>query len=269
MNTNSLRLVMLFPLAALWSAAVAQPATASTPYQGWPHVGSVFMLTTAEGADLPASAAESEFPLLIRLHKDSFDFKQAKAQGEDLRFSTSSGTALPYQIEEWDATQGVASIWVRVPTITGNTRQELKLFWGKADAVSESSGAAVFSASNGYVSVWHMNAPVKDEVGTLDSKDIGTTATAGIVGPARHFAGRQGVFGGDKIPSYPAGASSHTTEAWFRAEKPNGRVLGWGNEQAQGKVIMQYRSPPHVRMECYFSGADVAGRSTLPMNEWV
>ena len=56
-----------------------------------------------------------------------------------------------------------------------------------------------------------MNGPVTDEVGTLPSKDTGTTPVAGVVGRARHFAGGQGVFCGDKIPNYPAGASPHST----------------------------------------------------------
>ncbi|MCY2994037.1 MAG: DUF2341 domain-containing protein [Planctomycetota bacterium] len=244
-------------------------ATATAQYPGWQHSGSVYLLTTPEGANLPASASEDGFPLLLRLHRDGFDFSQAKPGGEDLRFSTSTGTPLAYQIEDWDAAQGTASIWVRIPTIKGNSRQELKLHWGKADAVSESNGAAVFNASNGYLSVWHMQEPVKDETGALESKDVGTTATAGMIGKARHLAGQQGIFGGEDIASYPVGASSHTTEAWFRPEQPNGRVLAWGNEHGQGKVVMHYRSPPHVMMECYFSGADVVGGSAIPLGQWV
>jgi hypothetical protein len=249
-------------------AAEDKPAKVSAPYPGWQHSGSLFILTTPEGANLPASAAEDGFPLLVRLHKDFFDFGQAKANGEDVRFSA-DGKALAYQVEEWDPAQGAACIWVRIPTIKGNARQEIRMHWGKADAASESSGSAVFNESNGYLSVWHMNDVVKDEVGTLESKDVGTTACEGMIGQARHFAGRQGISCGDKIPNYPSGAGPHSSEAWFRAEKPNGRVLAWGNEQAQGKVVMYYQSPPHVKMECYFSGADVAGGSTIPMTQWV
>jgi hypothetical protein len=32
---------------------------------------------------------------------------------------------------------------------------------------------------------------------------------------------------------------------------------------------MHFMSPPHVKMECYFSGADVACAGRLPMNEWI
>jgi hypothetical protein len=257
----------LFTLSAVLVLALGGPAAAQ--YPGWKHSGSLYVLTTPDGADLPASTSVEGFPLLVRLHKDFFDFGQAKANGEDLRFASGEGEPLAYQIEEWDAKKGVASVWVRVPKIQGNARQEIKLHWGKADVNSESDGKAVFTESNGYLSVWHMNGPVNDAVGSAESKDVGTTPTVGVIGPARHFAGKQGIFGGDKIPNYPTGASAHTTEAWFRAEKPNGNVVAWGNEHAQGKVVMQYRSPPHVSMDCYFSGANVAGESTLPRSEWV
>lgn len=241
----------------------------SAQYPGWKHSGSVFVLTTPEGADLPASASVENFPLLARLHRDFFDFSQAKANGDDVRFSSATGAPLAYQIEEWDATKGVASIWVRVPKITGNARQEIKLHWGKADAKSESDGKTVFNDANGYLSVWHMNEKVKDEVGTLTSTDVGTTATAGIVGSARHFPGGKGIFCGDKIPNLPAGASSHSTEAWFRAEKPNTTIIGWGNEGGGrgSKVRMQLRSPPHVHIDSDFS--DVRGSGRVPLNEWV
>ena len=124
-------------------------------YPGWKHTGSIIILTTPEGANLPASAVVEDFPLLVRLHKDFFDFTQAQANGGDLRFSTADGKPLAYQIEEWDPKRGNASIWVRIPKIIGNDRQELKLHWGKADAKSESAGLAVFNNSNGFLSVWH------------------------------------------------------------------------------------------------------------------
>jgi hypothetical protein len=242
--------------------------SADADYPGWKHSGSVFVLTTPDGADLPASAVVEDFPLLVRLHSDFFDFSQAHPNGDDIRFATADGKPLAYQIEEWDAKGGTASVWVRVPKITGNSRQEVKLHWGKAEAKSESDGKAVFGPSNGFLSVWHMNGAVKDEVGTVTSKDAGTTAAAGVVGSARHFAGEKGV-SGDKVEGYPVGSESHTTEVWFRPAKPNTSVVGWGNEHGQGKVVMQHRSPPHIRMDCWFSAADITGKSPVPLGEWV
>jgi len=242
---------------------------AQAQYQGWQHSGSLCILTTPEGANLPATASEDNFPVLVRLNKEWFDFSQAKVNGEDIRFTAAAGIPLVYQIDEWDPAAGTASIWVRIPNIKGNTQQEIKMFWGKADAGSESSGKAVFNESNGYLSVWHMNDPAKDEVGTLDSKDTGTTASSGMIGKSRRFDVGKGINCGEKNTGYPTGSSPRTTEAWFRAERPNATVLAWGNEEWQGKVMLQFVSPPHAKIECYFSSADVTGSSRLATSQWV
>ncbi|HND55945.1 MAG TPA: DUF2341 domain-containing protein, partial [Pirellulaceae bacterium] len=202
------------------------------------------------------------------LHRDTFDFRQADEQGDDLRFSLTDGTPLVYQIEHWDAAAGVAAVWVRVPRIVGDSRQELRMHWGRADAKSESSGKAVFNASNGYLNAWHLHDAVIDETGVLESTDTGTTSVSGVIGGARHFPGGKGVFGGDKIADLPEGSASHSTSAWFRPAVPNTTVIGWGNEQAQGKVVMQFRSPPHIRMDCYFSRGNVSSEGPVPLGQW-
>ena len=87
------------------------------------------------------------------------------------------------------------AVWVRVPAIKGNARQELRMFWSNTNAKSESSGPAVFNKSNGYLSVWHMNDPVQDDAGTVESTDPDTTAIAGVIGSGRRFAGGKGKIG--------------------------------------------------------------------------
>jgi hypothetical protein len=252
----------------VYSLLLALFETAHAQYPQWQHSGPLYILTTPEGANLPATTAENDFPLLVRLHRDWFDFSQAETNGADIRFSA-EGKPLSFQVEEWDAANGAASIWVRIPVIKGHARQEIKLHWGKAAATSESSGSAVFNESNGYLSVWHMNDPLKDTVGTLESKNRGTTLCAGLIGQGRHFEAGQGINCGEKNPTYPAGSNPHSTEVWFRAEKPNTTLVAWGNEEAQGKVVMQFVSPPHLNMDCYFSGGNVASQGMLPLSQWV
>ncbi len=138
-------------VALLLQASAMAQEKAATAYAGWKHSGSVYVLTTPEGANLPASASVEGFPLLVRLHKDWFDFAQAMANGEDIRFSTSAGVPLAYQIEEWDAAKGVASIWVRVPLIKGNERQEVRVHWGKADAAGNKVSATVSNTTDAAV----------------------------------------------------------------------------------------------------------------------
>lgn len=252
----------------LTCAAALFAAESAGPFAAWSRHGSLPILTDAAGVDLPATESVEDFPLLVRLHGDWFPFAEARSHGEDLRFTDSQGRALPHQIEAWDAAAGTAAIWVRIPRITGQQRQALHLHWGKADATDASDGAAVFNEGNGHLTVWHLGENPADATGRWSAKDTGTTATTGMIGPARRFPGKAGLFVGDKLTGFPTGAQPHSTEAWFRPAQTNGNVLAWGNEQGQGKVVMHYRSPSHVKMECYFSDADVQS-APFPAGEWV
>jgi len=236
-------------------------------YPDWTHSGSIYLLTTPEGANLPASAVEVNVPVLIHLHRDFFDFKAAKPDGADIRFSL-DGENLAYQIEQWDPQAGTASIWVRIPKVLGNTRHELKIYWGNSAASSESNGQAVFNDSNNFLSVLHMDEALLDEVGTIKTKNVQTSTTGGRIGQARRLEVGQGIVCGEENEGFPVGASSHSTEAWIRPSQSNGRALAWGNEHSQGKVVMHFKSPPHVQMECYFSGADVSSLGLMPLNQW-
>ena len=240
---------------------------ASAQYNGWQFSGTMWLLTTPEGANLPASATETDFPVLLRLHKEWFNFSQAQANGGDLRVSA-GGKALAYQIEQWDQAGGTATIWIRVPSLKGNSRQAIRLHWGKPDATSESNGAAVFNEANGFLAVWHMTEPIKDEVGTLESKDMGTTPSPGIIGAARHFAGKQGIHCGEAITKLPSSASPHSTEIWYQSAAANMDLVCWGQEGTHaGKVRMQIKSPAHIYVDS--DGGSIHSSSALPKSEWI
>jgi hypothetical protein len=268
-KTLGLRHLVACAFAALGMAFHAVPsANANEPLPGWKHSGDFTVLTTPDGANLPAGVVVEEFPMLVRLHRDGFDFLQAKTDGGDVRFTTTDGKLLAHQIEEWDAAKGEASVWVRVPLIRGNERLVLRMHWGKPDAASASDGAAVFNESNGYLSVWHMAEAVRDEVGTLEAKDSGTTPTPGVIGKARHFTEGAKILCGDKITAYPVENAPHTTELWFRSKRSNVNLIGWGVQKQQGKVVMQLRGPPHISMDCWFSDGNVKSEGLLALGEW-
>ncbi len=134
-------------LIILWLTCAALVSTSRAQFSEWKHSSSIWILTTPEGADLPESAAVKDFPVLVRLHRDFFAFFDAAEDGTDIRFSY-DGKPLAFEIEKWDADNGTASIWVRIPEILGNRRQEITIHWGNPDAESESRGKAVFNDSN-------------------------------------------------------------------------------------------------------------------------
>lgn len=256
----------LFFLFAVCSILAGLPCVLLGQDTAWKHSGKLYILTTPEGADLPEGTVLQDFPLLVRLHKDFLDFSQAQPHGEDLRVFSADGEPLAHQVESWDPEEGTANVWVRIPVIKGNSRQVLELKWGNPKAKSESRGASVFNASNGYASVWHLSDSVQDDAEGTDSKDEGTTSVPGIIGKGRHLAGGQGIFGGEKITDYPSGVGPMTTEVWFRAEKPNGTVVAWGEEKRPCKVMFNFLSPPRMAIQCYF--ADVEAKSSLATHQW-
>ena len=260
-------------LAALWHQQETENLRAAhldqpPAFAGWQHSGSVVLNTTAEGAFLPATDGVENFPVLLRLHREFFDFPQAREHGEDLRLATAAGIPLSFEIESWNRTEGTASVWVKVPWIRGNERQVLNLYWGHSTATNASSGPAVFNASNGYLGVWHLNQAGEDAAGAIPLSDHGTAASEGVIGGGRRFAGEVGFEAGKALTGLPTGSAAHSTELWFRSRKPNTTLMGWGNEHAQGKVVLQFRSPPHVNIDAYFSDANLRSGSDLNPGEW-
>lgn len=237
-------------------------------YATWAYSGSLFIVTTPAGANLSAGASVSNFPLLVRFHSGNFNFAQAQSDGRDIRFTTPAGAALPYQIERWDAAGGKAAVWVRIPTISGNSTQEIIMYWGKSGVGSLSSGSGVFNSSNGHASVLHMGDTLTDEIGTTIPSNVNTTAANGLIGRARTFAAGNGVNCGTSITGLPTGAGPFSTGVWIRTATAPSNILGWGIQTGQGKVVMGLASPPRIDMDCFFGGGNVTGTAGIPSSEW-
>ena len=132
-------------------------------------------------------------------------FKQVFTGGADIRFAKPNGVELPYQIARWvsaGAYNDTAEIWVLLDTIPCNTTtHSIVMYWGNPSATSASSDTAVFSTSNNFVAVWHMNdtgltsgaAAVKDATKDRLNDTVyhmtSANSGAGIIGRAINFNG--------------------------------------------------------------------------------
>jgi hypothetical protein len=168
--------------------------TVTIAFQDLAYSQRIILNTSVSGANIQEDVYG--FPVLVRLSADAFDFNQAKTGGEDIRFTSSDGTPLPFEIEQWDAVARYVSIWVKVDTVRGNdSTQSITMYWGNPAATGASNGAAVFDTADGFQGVWHL-----DETGNDSAFDAtanrfnGTashmpenTATPGAIGNARAF----------------------------------------------------------------------------------
>ncbi len=125
-------------------------------YAGWSHTALLSIRTTADWAALPDTLVLHDFPLLVRLDSEMFDFSQAKPNGSDIRFATTDSVPLAHQIDSWNATDGRAAVWVKLDSLAGNAASTIRIFWGNPDASDASNGAALFDAREGYSGVWHL-----------------------------------------------------------------------------------------------------------------
>ncbi len=235
-------------------------------YETWAHSASFFILTTPEGANIATGAAEVNFPLLLRLNASNFNFAQAQTDGRDIRFTSLSGTPLSYQIEQWDAANSAAAVWIKIPSISANARQEIKMYWGKSGVAAESNGSNVFNSANGYVSVMHLNETVADSVGTLTPTNIGTSVTNSLIGKGRTFVAGNGVNCGDNLTSLPSGNVAHSTGVWFRSSSSGFDIFDWGREDQGKKVQIRLVSPPQIHIDGNFAG--VNSNTVLSTSQW-
>jgi concanavalin A-like lectin/glucanase superfamily protein/uncharacterized protein DUF2341 len=127
----------------------------STSTPSGPHSKVITLDTTTTGANVMGDVAK--FPLAINLTDANFDFSQAKSKGEDLRFATGDGAALPHAIELWDAAAKRAAVWVKVDVKGNNKTQTIKMSWGDAAASDASDSKKVFDTADGWAGAWHLS----------------------------------------------------------------------------------------------------------------
>lgn len=174
---------------------VEQGRVTLVPYPGWIFSKSVSINTTVSGADIREDVYD--FPVLIRLTKNNFNFGEAKGNGDDFRIfkSETDSSSLPFEIENWDSASGTAEIWVKVDTIyPGSNRQYFTMKWGNPAAQRVSSNVAVFDTVTGFKGVWHLGKPV-DSVITDQTVNAcygiskATVSVPGVIGMAQKFDG--------------------------------------------------------------------------------
>ena len=262
-------------------------SNASAQYDDWKHSGSMYIVTTSEGANLPTAAEEKNFPLLIRIHRDYFDFSQAKPRGEDIRFS-SQGKPLAYQIEYWDAAAGNAAIWVRIPTIKGNDQQAIRMHWGHDQTSSESNGEGVFRTTEGFAGVWHLGDNLEDATSNnldgFNKPDKPTTNTIGIIGDGQEFGVNKflvirppGTKPDRRVSCMPSGNADRTMSAWVNPSSFEGlnwaqaSIGGWGEPergQKPGMGLSYFTLTGRGQPRFHLYGFDPRCASPLPRGKW-
>jgi len=95
----------------------------------------------------------TDYQVPIELDNTNFDFTHTKPNGEDIRFKDKNENLLSYFIEEWDATNESAKVWVKVPSIPANSSTMIYMYYGNSEAESASDSEATFGLFDDFNSV--------------------------------------------------------------------------------------------------------------------
>jgi hypothetical protein len=202
---------------------VTPGALAIIDHPDWRFARTLHLNTASSGAAVASDICN--FPVLLRLNRQNFDFSQARSDGGDLRFTKANGTPLDFEIEGWDSASGTAEVWVRIDTVYGNNAaQSIRMYWGNPAALAAANPAAVFDTADGFQAVWHLNELTSslnrdatanhfDGVPT----DTAPVTVAGAIGNGKRF---DGVSNGIKISKKGsakldfAAQGTYTVSAW-------------------------------------------------------
>ncbi|MFC1586640.1 DUF2341 domain-containing protein, partial [Fibrobacterota bacterium] len=245
-------------------------------YSQWSYSANITVNTSGLGT----TGTISDFPLLVRLHSGNFDFLQAQAGGEDIRFANPGGDPLSYEIERWDQSGQVAEIWVKLDAVDlNNSSQFFQMYWGSDSAGSESNSQAVFETGNGFTAAWHMD---EEAAGTgtselyLDATSnanhgndmVSSTSQTGMIGLGHGFNGTDDNIQVEFPTNLPA--SQLSVSGWMNV---NAHVdwlgivqHGWGSDG--GWMIFSDASAEFF-MGIYDGGQQRATYSGLATGTWI
>jgi hypothetical protein len=230
------------------SVKAVSGAVVQVPYAGWKYRKQLWLNTTSGGAGIMDPVIN--FPVLVRLSKDHFDFSKAAADGRDLRFAKSDGTPLPYEIERWDSVEETGIVWVKADTVYGNSAEQvIVMYCGFTGATDASDGTSVYDTANGHIGVWHLSAQENGTArdATLHHYDGIPTDTApqptpGVIGSALRFDGKANGLVMKNTTNSPLNFSrpgSYTFSAWVNVDTVYGDdefIAGKGHDQYSLRV---------------------------------
>lgn len=124
----------------------------SQQYHDWNHSKNLILNTSSTGANHPDNI--DNLLIKIELNQDNFSFNQTKNSGDDIRFTTSQGTSIPFFIESYNKSAQTAELWLRVNVMGNDETQYIKLYWGKSDALAADHGPSLMQNNSDIIGVY-------------------------------------------------------------------------------------------------------------------
>ena len=216
------RLVLRWLVMAVMALGLSAPALAASEgwwNKDWAYRKPVAVDTSPSGVNV--SGAIGRTVVLVRLHSGNFTFADAMPNGADIRFVDSDNkTPLPFHLDRWDGTSGIATVWVSVPNVNGGEKRQIWLYFGNKTAPDGSDAKGTFDPD--YMAVYHFGdnpgQPSTDSTANANSAKAAPPGVndSGIIGRSARFPGQGALeLAASGSLAMPAGAPFSFT-AWVK-----------------------------------------------------
>ncbi|HEU0097055.1 MAG TPA: DUF2341 domain-containing protein [Rhizomicrobium sp.] len=215
-------------IGAIIAAILGLALSASPAFAWWDKDwGSRKQITLDTSANAGSvDGAVQNFPVLLRLDSSSFNFDEASTTGADLRFVTDDDkTVLPAHIESFNVKDGLATIWVAVPSLPAGGQQKIWMYFGNKKVAP--ADAQVLDPL--YKAVYHFGS------GETVATDATPAHANGSAIPHEHagWIGEAASFNGTTALNLPALAidpnQGFSFEAWVKPANGNGALYANGD----------------------------------------
>ncbi len=183
--------------------------------------------STAAGG--PA-AALAQVPILIRLHAGNFSFVDTQENGADLRvIAADDKTPLPFHIERYDWVDGLAYVWVQIPSLgAAGSPPFIWIYYGNPTAPAAGNGKAVWDPTQTLVFHFADKELIPQDAtafGNNSSQSTATPVATGQIDAAAQYSGTAIT----TVPASPslklAAKGGFTFTAWVKSDVPQSAVL--------------------------------------------
>jgi len=196
---------------------------------GWNYRQQVTVSSDVTGSNL------SEFPVLVKITDPANPiFANARADGNDIRFTDAHGNTLAYEIESYSSGAHELAAWVKT-NVSSDHDTKLYIYYGKSDAADAQDVEGTWNGDFQMVQHFDEDSGGTHSDSTSNNNDATVTGAnmdaAGKINGADHFDGS-----GDWVDlPYGAGidptTSPHTFSMWVKSDNPSASDIFFSSGQ--------------------------------------
>ncbi|MCB5190615.1 DUF2341 domain-containing protein [Methylobacillus arboreus] len=203
-------------------------------------------------------AAESQVPVVLRLHSGNFDFSSASLDGSDLRvIAADDKTELKFHIEKFDSINELAVVWVLLPKVDpADKNAHFWLYSGNESATSTADSQGSFDDATAAVFHFSEKALLQDSKRGLAAGGNATVQRAALIGEAAVLSGEPLSLAADAALAL-GDVRGFTFSAWIKPAALDGNAVLY----QQGSVVLEIADG---KLQFRSGSANIAGGEVKP-----